>query len=61
MRDLIAAFHKVVADVAARFDGFVAQYLGDGVRSISATLQRMSMTPSRPCAPALPSSTRSAG
>ena len=31
MRDLIAAFHKVVADVVARFDGFVAQYLGDGV------------------------------
>ena len=31
MRDRIAAFHKVVADVAARFDGFVAQYLGDGV------------------------------
>jgi class 3 adenylate cyclase len=31
MRDLIAAFHKVVADVVSRFDGFVAQYLGDGV------------------------------
>ena len=31
MHDLIAAFHKVVADVVARFDGFVAQYLGDGV------------------------------
>jgi class 3 adenylate cyclase/tetratricopeptide (TPR) repeat protein len=31
MRDLIAAFHKVVVDAVARFDGFVAQYLGDGV------------------------------
>ena len=31
MRDLIAAFHKAVADVVSRFDGFVAQYLGDGV------------------------------
>jgi len=31
MRDLIATFHKVVADVASRFDGFVAQHLGDGV------------------------------
>ena len=31
MRDLIAAFHKVVADVVARFGGFVAQYLGDGM------------------------------
>jgi class 3 adenylate cyclase len=31
MRDLIASFHKVIVDVVARFDGFVAQYLGDGV------------------------------
>jgi class 3 adenylate cyclase len=30
-RDLIASFHKAVAGVAAQFDGFVAQYLGDGV------------------------------
>ena len=32
MRDLITTFHKVVADVVSRFDGFVAQYLNDGVR-----------------------------
>jgi DNA-binding SARP family transcriptional activator len=32
MRDLIATFHKVVADAVLRFDGFVAQYLNDGVR-----------------------------
>jgi class 3 adenylate cyclase/DNA-binding SARP family transcriptional activator len=31
MRDRIVAFHRVAADVAARFDGFVAQYLGDAV------------------------------
>lgn len=31
MRDLIAAFHKGVADAVARFDGYVAQYLSDGV------------------------------
>ena len=31
MRDLITAFHKAIDDVASRFDGFVAQYLGDGV------------------------------
>ena len=31
MRDRIAPFHKVAADMAARFDGFVAQYLGDGI------------------------------
>ncbi|MGE0577181.1 BTAD domain-containing putative transcriptional regulator [Reyranella sp.] len=32
MRDLIASFHNTVAEVVSRFDGFVAQYLGDGVR-----------------------------
>src|SRR5713226_1967461 len=31
MRDLIASFHKVIENVVSRFDGFVAQYLGDGV------------------------------
>ena len=31
MHDLIVAFHKVVGDVVARFDGFVAQHLGDRV------------------------------
>jgi class 3 adenylate cyclase len=31
MRDLIGSFHKRVADVVSRFDGFVAQYLGAGV------------------------------
>jgi class 3 adenylate cyclase len=31
MSERIAVFHKVVTDVAARFGGFVAQYLGDGV------------------------------
>jgi class 3 adenylate cyclase len=31
MSERIAPFHKVVADVAARFGGFVAQYLGDCV------------------------------
>jgi class 3 adenylate cyclase/DNA-binding SARP family transcriptional activator len=31
MHDRIVAFHRVAADVVARFGGFVAQYLGDGV------------------------------
>jgi class 3 adenylate cyclase/DNA-binding SARP family transcriptional activator len=30
MHDLVAVFHKTVADAASRFGGFVAQYLGDG-------------------------------
>jgi class 3 adenylate cyclase/predicted ATPase len=31
LREVIAAYHKCVADIVRRFDGFVAQYLGDGV------------------------------
>jgi class 3 adenylate cyclase/predicted ATPase len=31
VRELIAAYHRAVAGVIAGFDGFVAQYLGDGV------------------------------
>jgi tetratricopeptide (TPR) repeat protein len=31
MHELTTTFHKAVADVVARFDGYVAQYLSDGV------------------------------
>jgi class 3 adenylate cyclase len=31
LRDLIAAYHSCVAETVARFDGFVAKYMGDGV------------------------------
>jgi class 3 adenylate cyclase/tetratricopeptide (TPR) repeat protein len=31
LRDVIAAYHKCVAEIVGRFEGFVAQYLGDGV------------------------------
>jgi class 3 adenylate cyclase len=31
MRNLIAVYRKCVADAVARFDGFIAQHLGDGV------------------------------
>jgi class 3 adenylate cyclase len=30
IHDMIAAFHKTVADVVGRFDGFIAQYQGNG-------------------------------
>ncbi len=30
-RAVIAAYHKCVAEVVSRFDGFVAKYMGDGV------------------------------
>jgi class 3 adenylate cyclase len=31
MRDLITAYRKCITDAVARFDGFIARYLGDGV------------------------------
>jgi class 3 adenylate cyclase/predicted ATPase len=31
LRDLIAAYHRAVADVVKRFEGFVARYMGDGI------------------------------
>ena len=31
LRELINAYHRAVADTVARFDGFVAKYMGDGV------------------------------
>ena len=31
LRDVIAAYHKCAAAVVARFRGFVAKYMGDGV------------------------------
>jgi class 3 adenylate cyclase len=31
LREVIAAYHRAVAEVVARFDGFVAKYMGDGV------------------------------
>jgi class 3 adenylate cyclase len=31
LREVIAAYHRAVADVVAGFDGFVSRYMGDGV------------------------------
>src|SRR5258707_2582731 len=31
LREVVAAYHRAVADVVASFDGFVAKYMGDGV------------------------------
>src|SRR5258705_3964307 len=31
LREVIAAYHRVVTEVVAGFDGFVAKYMGDGV------------------------------
>jgi class 3 adenylate cyclase len=31
LRDLIAAYHRVVAEVVTQYEGFVAKYMGDGI------------------------------
>jgi class 3 adenylate cyclase/predicted ATPase len=31
LRELIGDYHRAVADMAGRFDGFVAKYMGDGI------------------------------
>src|SRR5712692_5771895 len=31
LREIIAAYHRAVAEIVAGFDGFVARYMGDGV------------------------------
>src|SRR4029077_4453986 len=31
LREVIAAYHRTVADVVRSFDGFVAKYMGDGI------------------------------
>ena len=31
LREVIGAYHRCVTDTVARFDGFVAKYMGDGV------------------------------
>ena len=46
LRDVIAAYHRAVADVVAGFDGFVAKYMGDCVWPISATRERRRTMPS---------------
>ena len=31
LREIISAYHRCVSDIVARFEGFVAKYMGDGV------------------------------
>jgi class 3 adenylate cyclase len=31
LREVIAAYHRVIAEIVSGFDGFVAKYMGDGV------------------------------
>ena len=45
LRELMGDYHRAVADTVGRFDGFIARFMGDGVR------RRMRMMPSGRCAP----------
>ena len=46
LREVIAAYHRAVAEVVRSFDGFVANYMGDGVLVTLATRRPMRTTPS---------------
>jgi class 3 adenylate cyclase/predicted ATPase len=69
-RDMVRAYHQICAEVMQRFDGTVAQYLGDGVlvyfgypraheddaqRAVRAGLALVDMLAMQPPHPALPS------
>jgi class 3 adenylate cyclase len=41
LRSVIGAYHNCVAETVARFDGFVAKYMGDGVHLIRSRLRQI--------------------
>jgi class 3 adenylate cyclase len=61
LRELIGGYHRCVADTVARFAGFVAKYMGDGVLIYFGYPERMRTTRSGLSAPGSRSSTRWAG
>ena len=61
LREIVGAYHRCVADTVARFGGFVAKYMGDGVLIYFGYRKRMRTMPSARLAPGWRSSTRSAG
>jgi class 3 adenylate cyclase len=46
LREVIAGYHKCVADIVRPFDGFVAQYLDDGALAYFAIRKPTRTTPS---------------
>jgi class 3 adenylate cyclase len=60
MSSVIGAYHKCVAETVARFDGFVAEYMGDGVPVYFGYPQATRMTPSGLCGRGWRSARRSA-
>ena len=61
LREIVGAYHRCVADTVGRFGGFVARYMGDGVRVYFGYPEAHETTPSARLGPGSRSSTRSAG
>ena len=61
LREIVGAYHRCVADTVARFAGFVAKYMGDGVLIISAIRKLMKTMPNGESVLGLLLSTQSAG
>ena len=53
LREIVGAYHRCVADTVARFGGFVAKYMGDGVLVYFGYRKRMRTMPSARPAPGL--------
>ena len=51
LREVVRAYQETCAKVIARYEGHIAQYLGDGLWSTSAIPRPMRMTPSGRCGP----------
>jgi class 3 adenylate cyclase len=49
LRSLLHAYRTLCGEVIARYDGFVARYVGDGILTYSAGPRRTKKTPSAPC------------
>ena len=61
LREIVGAYHRSVADTVARFGGFVAKYMGDGVLVYFGYPEAHEDDAERALAPGSRSSTRSAG
>ena len=51
LREVVRAYQETCAKVIARFDGHIAQYLGDGLLVYFGYPWRTKMTPSGRCGP----------
>ena len=59
LREVLGSYHAAVTEAVARFDGYVAKYMGDGVLVYFGYCEPMRTTPSGRCAPGSRSSSAS--